>query len=155
MSIYTTANLIDKVMTQNISDIYLVLKQFRIFILSLSARFLLLERLRFTFTPNGRREFLRRDPVSPLFSVYSLLLLRKNKQFYVSFNHRNRLERFLSAYFYSEKFSTWIWRQPFVVNVNLNLSINDPPSPQQLKTLLHSRGDGELNTNRLDYNIII
>ena len=40
---------------------------------------LLLERLRFTFTPNGRREFLPRDPVSPLFSVYSLLLLHKNK----------------------------------------------------------------------------
>ena len=39
----------------------------------------LIERLRFTFTPNGRREFLPRDPVSPLFSVYSLLLLHKNK----------------------------------------------------------------------------
>ena len=25
--------------------------------------------------------------------------------------------------FYSEKFSTWVWRLPFTVNVNLNLSI--------------------------------
>ena len=39
----------------------------------------ILERLRFTFTPNGRREFVPRDQVFPLFSVYSLLLLHKNK----------------------------------------------------------------------------
>ena len=38
-----------------------------------------LERLRFTFTPNGRREFVSRDQVFPLFFAYSLLLLRKNK----------------------------------------------------------------------------
>ena len=38
-----------------------------------------LERLRFTFTPNGRLEFVPRDQVCPLFSVYSLLLLHKNK----------------------------------------------------------------------------
>ena len=38
-----------------------------------------LERLRFTFTPNCRREFVPRDQVFPLFSVYSLLLLHKNK----------------------------------------------------------------------------
>ena len=25
--------------------------------------------------------------------------------------------------FYSEKFSTWVWRLPFAVNVNRNLSI--------------------------------
>ena len=37
------------------------------------------ERLRSTFTPNGRRKFVPRDQVSPLFSVYSLLLPRKNK----------------------------------------------------------------------------
>ena len=37
---------------------------------------------RFTFTPNSKREFVPRDQVSPyfpLFSVYSLLLLHKNK----------------------------------------------------------------------------
>ena len=38
-----------------------------------------IERLRFTFTPNGRREFVPRDQVFLLFSVYSLLLLHKNK----------------------------------------------------------------------------
>ena len=39
----------------------------------------ILERLRFTFTPNGRREFVPHDQVFPLFSVNSLLLLHKNK----------------------------------------------------------------------------
>ena len=38
-----------------------------------------LERLRFTFTPNGKREFAPRDQVFPLFFVYRLLLLHKNK----------------------------------------------------------------------------
>ena len=43
-------------------------------------RFLcIIERLRFTFTSNGRREFVPRDQVFALFSVYSLLLLHKNK----------------------------------------------------------------------------
>ena len=36
------------------------------------------ERLRFTFTPNGKREFAPRDQVFPLFFVYRLLLLHKN-----------------------------------------------------------------------------
>ena len=36
-----------------------------------------MERLRFTFTPNGKREFVPRDKVFPLFSVNSLLLLHK------------------------------------------------------------------------------
>ena len=31
-----------------------------------------------TFTPNGRRKFVPRDQVFPLFSIYSLLLLHKN-----------------------------------------------------------------------------
>ena len=39
----------------------------------------ILERLRFTFTLNGRRGFVPRDQVFPLFSVYSLLLLHRNK----------------------------------------------------------------------------
>ena len=42
-------------------------------------KIIIIERLRFTFTPNGRREFVTRDQVYPLFSVYSLLLLHKNK----------------------------------------------------------------------------
>ena len=40
---------------------------------------LLIERLRFTFTPNGKREFVPRDQVFPLFSLYCLLFLHKNK----------------------------------------------------------------------------
>ena len=40
-----------------------------------------------------------RDQVFPLFSVYSLLFLDKNKLFYVSFNNRNLSGLFLSAYF--------------------------------------------------------
>ena len=44
-----------------------------------SARVTIIERLRFTFTPNGKREFVPRDQVSPLFFVYRLLLLHKNK----------------------------------------------------------------------------
>ena len=39
--------------------------------------FHIMERLRFPFTPNGRREFVPRDQVSPIFSVNSLLLLQK------------------------------------------------------------------------------
>ena len=57
----------------------------------------ILETLRFTFMQNGRREFVPRDQVFPLFSVNSLLLLHKNK--YASFNDRNRLGLFLSASF--------------------------------------------------------
>ena len=55
------------------------------------------------FTRNGRREFVPRDQVIPLFSVYSLFLLHRNKQFYVRFNHRNRSGLFLCAYFRIKK----------------------------------------------------
>ena len=34
------------------------------------------------------------------------------------------LNSFYLLIYYSEKFSTWIWRYPFVVNVTLNLSNN-------------------------------
>ena len=40
---------------------------------------LIIERLRFVFTPNGKREFVPRDQVSPLIVVYSLVLLHRNK----------------------------------------------------------------------------
>ena len=43
------------------------------------AKVITLERSRFTFTPNARREFVPSDQVFLLFSVYSLLLLHKNK----------------------------------------------------------------------------
>ena len=39
----------------------------------------ILERLRFTFTPNCKRELAPRDQVFPLFFVQRLLLLHKNK----------------------------------------------------------------------------
>ena len=39
----------------------------------------IIERLRFTFTPNCKRELAPRDQVFPLFFVYRLLLLHKNK----------------------------------------------------------------------------
>ena len=39
----------------------------------------IVKRLRFTFTPNGKREFVPRDQVFPLIVVYCLLLLLKNK----------------------------------------------------------------------------
>ena len=39
----------------------------------------LLEKSRFALKKNGRREFVPRDQVFPLFSIYSLLLLHKNK----------------------------------------------------------------------------
>ena len=35
------------------------------------------------------------------------------------------LDSFYLQIFYSEKFSTWIWRSPFAVNVTLNLSIGE------------------------------
>ena len=52
---------------------------------------MLIERLRFTFTPNDKREFVPRDQVFPLFFVYCLLLLHKNK----CFVHKNRSGLFL------------------------------------------------------------
>ena len=39
----------------------------------------IVERLRFTFTPNGKREFVPSDQVFPLIVGYFLLLLLKNK----------------------------------------------------------------------------
>ena len=39
----------------------------------------LLDGLRVTFTPNGKREIVPRDQVFPLIVVYCLLLLLKNK----------------------------------------------------------------------------
>ena len=57
------------------------------------------ERLRATFTPNSKREFVPRDQDFSFIVVYCLLLLLKNKQFHASFTHKNCSEQFLSAYF--------------------------------------------------------
>ena len=59
----------------------------------------IIERLRFTFPPNGRREFVPRDQVFPLIVVYFFLLLHRNKWFHASFIHKNSSAQFLSAYF--------------------------------------------------------
>ena len=58
-----------------------------------------IERLRFTFTPNGKREFVPRDQVFFLIVVYCLLLLLKNKYFHASFIHKNCSGQFLFSYF--------------------------------------------------------
>ena len=71
------------------------------------------ERLRFTFTANGKREFVPRDQVFPLFFADCLLLLHKNKWIYASFIHKNRSGLFLSAY--SLFWEILNWRLPFVV----------------------------------------
>ena len=52
-------------------------------------KYSVLERLRFTFTPNGKREFVPRDQVFPLIVVHCFLLLHKNKWFHASFFHEN------------------------------------------------------------------
>ena len=59
----------------------------------------IVERLRFTFTLNGKREFVPRDQVFPLIVVNCLLLQLTNKQFHASFIHKNCSGEFLSAYF--------------------------------------------------------
>ena len=56
-------------------------------------------RLRFTFTPNGKREFVPRDQVFFLIVVYCLLLLLKNKYFHANFIHKNCSGQFLFSYF--------------------------------------------------------
>ena len=58
-----------------------------------------LGRLRFTFTPNGKREFVPRDQVFFVLVVYCLLLLLKNKYFHASFIHKNCSGQFLFSYF--------------------------------------------------------
>ena len=68
-------------------------------ILILGLNFHLVGRLRFTFTPNGKREFVPRDQVFFLIVVYCLLLLLKNKYFHASFIHKNCSGQFLFSYF--------------------------------------------------------
>ena len=58
----------------NICEIFLYEK-----LIEMRGNYVLIEKLRFTFTPNGKREFAPRDQVFPLFFVYRLLLLHKNK----------------------------------------------------------------------------
>ena len=76
------------------------------------------------YTPKGRREFVPRDQVFPLFSVYSLLLLPNEISSFMPVLTIGIVRDCFNLHiFYSEKFSTWVWRLPFAVNMNLNLSI--------------------------------
>ena len=52
-----------------------------------------LERLRFMFTPNGKREYVTRD------QVFCVLLLLKNEKFLATFIPKNCPGQFLFAYF--------------------------------------------------------
>ena len=93
-------------------------------IMSLVRYLSLLERLRFTFTPNGKREFVPRDQVFPSFSFNDYFFYTKISSFMPVLSIQILLAFFYQLILYSEKFSTWIWRLPFAVNVNLNLSID-------------------------------
>ena len=82
-----------------------------------------LERLRITFTPNGKREFVPRDEVFPLIVVYCILLqflLKTTSCFTPGLSITIVLDSFHLLIFYSEKFSTQNWLLPFAVNVTLN-----------------------------------
>ena len=88
----------------------------------------LIERLRFTFPPNGKREFVPRDQVFPLIVVYCFSLLHRNKWFHASFIHKKCCGQFVSAYFLFWEILNLnmpfaVCRLPFAVNLNLsNLS---------------------------------
>ena len=63
--------------------------------------------IKITFTPNGKRKFVPRDQVFPLFFVYwGLLLLLKMSSFMPVLSKRIVLDCFYVLIFYSEKFST-------------------------------------------------
>ena len=96
-------------------------------VLLFSIRFIIIERLRFTFTPNGKREFVPRDPYFP-FTLYCFYT--KISCFMPVLTIGIVRGCFYLLIFYSEKFSTWVWRLPYAVNVNLNLCNNN-----NLKTL--------------------
>ena len=118
---------------------------------------LIIERLRYTITPNGKGDFVPRDQVSPLIVIYCLLYLLKNKSFHASFIHKNCSREFFFAYIYSEKFSAWIWR-PFHISHNapyllppnscitfvFHFSWVLQPSQEKLKTMLMQNVGGQI-----------
>ena len=72
------------------------------------------ERLRCTFTPNGKREFVQRDQIFPLLSLTVYYFYSKVSSFAPAFYITIVLDSFyLLVFFCFEKFSTWIWRFPF------------------------------------------
>ena len=84
---------------------------------------LFLERLRFKFTPKGKREFVPRDEVYPQLSFTVYYFYTEISGFTPVLSIRIVLDSFYLFIFYSEKFSNWFWRFLFAVNVNLNLSV--------------------------------
>ena len=81
-----------------------------------------LERLRFTFTPNGRHELYHVTTFSPYFPFTLYCFYIKISSFMPVLTIGIVRHCFYLLIFYSEKFSTWVWRLLFAVNVNLNLS---------------------------------
>ena len=68
-----------------------------------------LEILRFTFTPNGRRECVPRDQVSPYFPFTLYCFFSKISSFVPVLTIGVVRDCFYLLIFYSEKFSTWVW----------------------------------------------
>ena len=77
--------------------------------------------------PNGKREFVPRDQVSPFTCRLLLIILTDKLVVSRSFlSIRIVLSCFYLLIFYFETFSTWIWRFPFAVYVMFKLSIHKP-----------------------------
>ena len=76
-----------------------------------------IERLRFTFTSNGKR-----DQVFPILSFAIYYFCSKISSFTPVLSIRIVLDSFYLLIFYFDKLSTWIRRWQFAVNVTLNLS---------------------------------
>ena len=93
-----------------------------------------LKRLRFTCTPNGRREFVPRDQVFPYFPFTLHCFYIKISSFILVSTIGIVRDYFHLLIFYSEKFLTWVWRLPLAVNVNLNLSIVPGVLAETVKT---------------------
>ena len=80
-----------------------------------------LERLSFTFVLDGKREFVPRDRPSLSFTFY--YFYSKISSFAPVLSIRIELDSFCLLIFCFKKYSTWIWRLQFAVNVTCNLSI--------------------------------
>ena len=81
-----------------------------------------LERLRFMFTPN----LYHVTKFSPNFPFTLYYFYKKISSFLLVLTIGIVGDCFYLLIFYSEKFSTWVWRLLFALNVNLSLSINSP-----------------------------
>ena len=75
---------------------------------------------RFTFALDGKREFVPRDRPSLSFTFYNFY--SKISSFAPILSIRIELDSFCLLIFCFEKYSTWIWRLQFAVDVICNLS---------------------------------